>query len=144
MCAFEHLLEHAPAIDTLGTTDPDVRSVFAAPDFQAESFTGFFEKLGVGHVVLHQFRNFGFSSLGVDGLGSTLNGIGCSVELGGMTTSPELLERDPLSGSSCTGDRFGNHGVGTTHAGKSTVLGEGAKLNRAVLGSFDFINRTRN
>lgn len=89
----EHFIKHLPRAHPFGAANPNVWGIDAAKDLKSERKAGLAEKLGISHVVMDECGNLFFTLFGKDRRRSFLDGVGCSVELGGMATGPELVNR---------------------------------------------------
>ena len=97
MRTVEQGFEETPGRHAVGRAHPDIGGVFATVALESEGAQCGEHPGGILHVVVNGLLNLLLALGRVDGLGSTLADIAGTIELGTLTTQPQLVQRDTLA-----------------------------------------------
>mmetsp|Transcript_36012 Transcript_36012/g.64388 ORF Transcript_36012/g.64388 Transcript_36012/m.64388 type:complete len:225 (-) Transcript_36012:846-1520(-) len=129
---FQDLGEHVPR-GAAREADPDVGRVGAAVDGEAQLLEAVLQNGRVLHVKGHQLVHR-LAALGLQASeAALLHDVGGAVEAGAVDAVPVLDDGEAVR----KGELLGDHGPAQSDAGEAGVLGEGASLQRHLVGAGD-------
>ena len=118
---------------------PHIWAVHGAVDLESRALETAFDDARVFTIVCEIFLDFCGTLRGVDSSCAALDDVGGAVELSRLATVPHGVEVLPFAH-----EIFGHYRVSAASAREACGFREGAKLDGAGLGAFDFKNRVRN
>ncbi len=139
----QQLVEKVPAGHAARGLEPDVRSIHAAKAGDTRCGQAFTDDAGILHVIIDDLPGLLPPLFGVDRGGGALDRVGGAVELGGGAAQPQFVEVVLLTAGRGAHDVFRHDHQAAADTGEAGGLGEGAELDGALLGPFDFVDGVR-
>ena len=144
MSLVEHLLKELPAAHVIWRLHPDVWGIASAIYLKTEICKSVVHRAGIVHVVVYGCLDLLLTLGSIDSLGSTLTDVAGSVELGALTSIPEMIERNALAGEGGNSEFLGHYRISASDTSESGSLGEAVEFNCHLSCTLYLINRMRN